>query len=325
MPTPNLTLLLALLALPEDAPRDSPPEDDAPPVFHLRDGGKVTGEPRLDTLTVETRYGVLRVPVSDLSLVRFARRTDDDERKAIEREIERLDSEDFDVREDAMEALRRAGASARPLLRRALKTGSDEAKNRAELLLAEIRDEPREAGAEEDGLEPLARDDEDEVATHRFTVRGRVAEERFEVACRYGDLILEAKDLTGVVFHFQAKARGAFEVPATSTVPDSWHNTRLNLRSGQRITLTARGEVTVHNYNLTSGPEGTTRYSGSTFQSFPMLSLVGKIGRNGKPFLVGRELRAKASREGTLYLGVVPFRRGYAATGSYQVKVEPGK
>ncbi len=317
---------LALLGPSEQQKEPQPPRVADPPVFYLRDRGKVAGRPKLDVLTVDTRYGVLHVPTEELILVRFARRLADAERQRIETAIARLGAEDFAEREAAMEDLRKLGLVARKFLLEARKGADDEVRSRAANLLAELASTaPPPPSTEEDGLDPLLDDEDDEVVTQRFTVRGRVKEERFTVECRYGGLELDATEIAGIAFHPEKRTLRALEVSASRTVPDSWLNTKLSVAKGQKIVLRARGQVTVPNYNLTSGPEGTTRYSGNTFQSFPMLSLVGKIGKNGKPFLVAKEYQGKASREGALYLGLVPFRRNYAASGSYQVKVETGQ
>ena len=46
------------------------------------------------------------------------------------------------------------------------------------------------------------------------------------------------------------------------------------------------------------------------------------IGKKGKPFLIGPSFKGKANATGTLLIGVVPFRRNYAATGTYKVRLE---
>ena len=56
-----------------------------------------------------------------------------------------------------------------------------------------------------------------------------------------------------------------------------------------------------------------------------MLSLVGKIGRKGTPFLIGANYKAITRAGGTLQLGVIPFRTNYTATGTYKVRVTTGE
>ena len=87
--------------------------------------------------------------------------------------------------------------------------------------------------------------------------------------------------------------------------------------------IAASGNISVRNYGIVSGPAGNTDWSGhATFGNFPMLSLVAKVGKKGKPFLVGANFSGRVKGQGRLYLGVVPFSPyPTGAAGSYQVKV----
>ncbi|MCH2373015.1 MAG: hypothetical protein MK538_02455 [Planctomycetes bacterium] len=54
------------------------------------------------------------------------------------------------------------------------------------------------------------------------------------------------------------------------------------MNKGPRFTIAATGEVSVSNYGLTTGPDGSRQYSSNrAWGGFPILPLVGKI---GKPF-----------------------------------------
>jgi len=341
---PNRVALLFIVFTARGVFSDSPAADGAKaepgvtqpekrvhlPVFYLRDAGKIMGTPQMDTLTVKTRYGTLSIPAEELIQVRFSRRIGEEDREKIEAEITRLGAEDYDARETAMEALRAIGAPAKPFLLKALKSGDEEVENRAEILLGEIVEEIAEADAEEslaaeDGMEALGDDEDDEVISQRFTLRGRIVEAKYRIQSRYGQLQLDRSDITGIAFGVEQKISRQLKVAASHTVPASWFKAKVNLSQGRKIIIQASGQVTVSRYNLTAGPEGTQRYSGNTFQNFPMLALVGKIGKNGKPFLIGKEWKGVVKKAGILYLGLVPFRRNYAASGVFQVKVSSAK
>ena len=45
-------------------------------------------------------------------------------------------------------------------------------------------------------------------------------------------------------------------------------------------------------------------------------------GKKGKPFLIGRQFKGKVTSTGPLYLGIVPFRRNYQATGTFEVRIQ---
>ena len=81
----------------------------------------------------------------------------------------------------------------------------------------------------------------------------------------------------------------------------------------------------VSNYSVSCGPAGTTQYSGNSFGGFPMLSLIAKVGKNGKPFVVGSKHQSKVGRAGNLYLAIVPFTfYPQGMQGSYTVRVRVG-
>ena len=54
-----------------------------------------------------------------------------------------------------------------------------------------------------------------------------------------------------------------------------------------------------------------------------MLSLIGKVGKKGNPFLVGTGYKGKAKSSGRLYLAIVPFRYNPGGvSGKYEVKIK---
>jgi hypothetical protein len=296
--------------------------DEYPPIFYLRDGSRVASRPTFDAICVATRYGTLRVPTEDIVRIHFSRRVDPALRKEIESQITRLSSDDFDEREDATALLRKIGASALPALRRAAESDSEEARNRAESLLDDIgADESGSPAAGDDEMAP-SKDENDIVVSRRFTIKGRVLEKSFPTASRYGPLEFEVADVIGINFRYGARVSESLTVSGQNTVPANWVNTKIQLFKGQRLEIRASGQLYISNYNLTSGPAGCSR-TGS-YKSFPSLSLIAKVGKKGKEFLVGASYRSKAPAGGVLYLGVVPYRR-YTPTGSYRVKVEGGK
>jgi hypothetical protein len=50
-------------------------------------------------------------------------------------------------------------------------------------------------------------------------------------------------------------------------------------------------------------------------------ALVGRVGKNGKVFLIGDSYRGKPGEAGTLYLSIVPSAWGNASQGEYTVTI----
>ena len=292
------------------------------PIFYLRDGSKIAGVPRLDRLQITTSYGVLNIPRDQLVRIRFARRVDEATRSRIEGLIEDLGNEDFDRREAASKSLAEVGPDALQLLRKALKSSNEEVKNRATILIGQI-DTKGEGKGEKDGALPELVGAEDEVTTAKMTLRGTVSGDEIGIESRYGELKIRIADLAGAVFRASGAAAGKVEVSAQNQAPQSWVDTKLDIEKGQKLKIDATGQITVRNYGISSGPEGNRDWGGNSFNNFPMLALVGKIGKRGQPILIGPSFTGKANASGRLHLAVVPFTP-YAggATGSYQVKIQ---
>jgi hypothetical protein len=310
---------------PGNAP--APPEKDKEaadkaPIFYLRDGSKIAGTPRLEALQITTSYGVLNIPRDQLVRIRFARRVDAATRSRIEGLIEDLGNEDFDRREAASKSLTEVGPDALQLLRKALKSSNEEVKNRATILIGQI-DTKSEGKAEKDEALPELVGAEDEVTTAKMTLRGTVSGEEIGIDSRYGELKIRVADLAGAIFRASGAAAGKVEVSAQNQAPQNWVDSKLDVEKGQKLKIEAAGQITVRNYGISSGPEGNRDWGGNSFNNFPMLALVGKIGKRGQPFLIGPSFTGKANASGRLHLAVVPFTP-YAggASGSYQVKIQ---
>jgi len=292
-----------------------------PPIFYLRDGSKVTGFPTFEFLVVRTKYGILRIPSTDLLRLRLIPRINSDLEGKIRTQLQRLGSDNFDEREDAMDRLREIGAPALANIRKAVKSRDEEMRNRAEILAEEIESNLEESEKARTDEMSATTGEDDEIIARRFKIKGHVESETFTVKTRYGELQFKVADIVGVDFRVGGKIEQSLSIAANRTAPNNWLSTKSTVTKGQKLTIKASGNLHVSNYSLTVGPGGTTRYGGTTLGNFPMLSLVGQIGKRGKPFLVGPSFKTKANATGTLFLGVVPFRRNYTATGLYKVKV----
>jgi hypothetical protein len=307
---------------PSDPAAEEKKKEASAPVFHLRDASKITGHPRLEVLDVETHYGPLKIPMDQIVRVRFARRLAPELRERIQKHIEELGDEDFDKREAAMEALRQVGIGAVEPLRKAAKSSNEETKNRAEILLGELDQKAAETRAGgEDGLPALSGAD-DEIMTVRMTVRGTIPVSEFLIASRYGDLKVATADLSGILFRSTGPTVNKLDVAANVQPPGNWLDSRLELEKGQKLKIDATGQITVRNYSIVSGPDGNRDWGGTSFNNFPMLALVGKVGKKGQPFLIGSSYNGKAKAAGRLYLAVVsfsPYPSG--ASGSYKATV----
>jgi hypothetical protein len=106
--------------------------------------------------------------------------------------------------------------------------------------------------------------------------------------------------------------------------------TSQSLWPGNRVTITATGRMDwctggcPHSADHTSGPEGRACTFARMARDLPCWSLIGKIGEDGIPFLVGADRTITADREGDLYLGVNDGPNDYADnTGRWSATLRP--
>ncbi len=293
------------------------------PLFYFRDNSKLAGQPDIDSIAVKTAYGVLKVPTKDLIRIRFAERTDEELRARIEGWIEKLGSEDFDTREEATEKLAEIGAKALPFLRQASKSKNEEIQSRSQELITEIYAEEEEQGEVEEDSVKKVYGREDEVVSARMTIRGTVVQDSFRVRSPYGTLDVATSKLSGIVFSVAGPANKKIAVAASYQLPGKWLDTKFEVEKGQKVRMSASGQISVSNYGVSCGPDGTNNYRNNrSFHGFPTLSLVGRIGKSGKPFLIGSSYKGTAKSTGRLYVGVVSFIwNPGGASGNYDLKV----
>lgn len=99
---------------------------------------------------------------------------------------------------------------------------------------------------------------------------------------------------------------------ATAILPakNEWTSAGVQLRKGVRYRVSASGEWHMGGFCGRSGPSGIGSNTPLCFSFIPPFilpqhqigTLLGKIGRDGRPFAIGESLEFEAERDGTLYL-----------------------
>jgi hypothetical protein len=122
-----------------------------------------------------------------------------------------------------------------------------------------------------------------------------------------------------------------FDVDATK----QWLDTKVDLRQGEKIRLSATGTITYpadkkHPDGRTFGPDGLARGFEDLIHEYAVPnaghgSLIARLGSDdgAQPFAVGKNLEYEAPVGGRLFLGInQSLKDADAATGNFQVKVE---
>jgi hypothetical protein len=318
-----LTLSAALAPAGEEAPKKKAKSDVA--VFTLADGSQIAGKVAFKQVTIVTAYGKLVVPLSDVIRMRIGRGSDKKASARIDALIKKLGSADFDERQKATEALTELGHEALEQLEKATKSDDAEIKTRAEKLIGEIEKlpAPGEDEDEEEGEGPLMGTD-DELVTSKFTALGKVQIEKFEVTTQYGKLSVPRDQVVKAIFTQPDGVRKKFKLGGDKGTRSPL-GTRIRLKRGDKVKITASGSIRFTSYNRDVTPQGETRYFGNT-NNCPGMSLIYKISGSNTWLPAGKSKTFKADKKGELIIAVNHTNSSSSSsarfTGGWKVKIE---
>lgn len=286
------------------------------------------------TIDVETPYGKLAIPFRDVRSIEFGRHLPDGADERIAAAVKALSGENFRERETAAAELAKLGALALPELQKAAASNEIELAKRAKAILAQIKDRvpPKD-------LRVAAHDT---VVTPTFTIVGRVLTPTLKAQSEYfGEVQMTLAQMrtlrtTGHTVEASATIDAAKFGGQAMT---EWMPTSIKVESRTRLSITAAGTVDIYpgvaGINAARYQVGPRGYSGPTTgfvvpgpdgvatvrSKFAQGALVGRIGENGTPFLIGDQFEGPAPAEGTLYLQVSPSRYTNEPVGAFQVKI----
>ncbi len=186
-----LVVLPAVIPSAPDGAGDATAAKEPEPVRVLTwHGDVIVGFIDVDAVRVATKYGVLTVPIAEVRSIELAARLSEEERAAIEDEIEALrNAEEPEARQRCRQAIVDAGSLALDVLREAAANAID-GKDADELrqALGDLIETIIE-------LEPEARTTHDTVVARRFTITGEVELDSVGMRSSYGALRLARRDV----------------------------------------------------------------------------------------------------------------------------------
>jgi hypothetical protein len=328
-------LLTAALLADEPAPPASPPPGNQPASndpshsrlirLHLMEGSVVAGKLSTETVTIETAFGKLEIPVTNIISFTPGLDSHPEERKRIGRLIQQLGSNNAAERDGAQRTLTEMGKSIQSELGRYGMDEDAERRSRVQKILAEF-----EELEEDDELDPAAAKPwlaQDALETNLFTVVGKISPQTFDVQTQFGPLKVAISDIRRGEREADQKAeiRKQVSVRGEHLVLGTLLNSQVKLNRGDKVTITADGKIVMSPWgNSTfSTPDGSEQFQWYIPQQIPGGALVARIGATGKMFKVGSKHAFTAPRAGLLYFGVAmnPQFAGQDFPGEYTVKV----
>jgi hypothetical protein len=287
--------------------------------FHMWDGLIVGGDASIDAIDVETEFGSLKIPIE--KILRFFPGLDSmpELQTRIERLVLDLGNREFEIREKSHNELLKMGNLLRHEIYRFEDGGSAERKKH----LTELK---KKIGELEDDLDdpvrPLIRGDY--IETPNFSVVGRIVQREFRLNSQFGEMQVPLSQIKKGDRTFGLVApviRRSLDVDATVFFPEGI-NTKIRVSRGDRITISAQGDINWQNWNSSCDPEGMS--DKGQFGSFRCGTLIARIGSD-KYYKVGRNATFVAETGGELYLGIAMadnYRTGgYTWIGKYSAKI----
>jgi hypothetical protein len=329
---------------PPGVPAAPPKKDDAPPPGLRKekpDGppefeAKFTDDSSLKVVAIDkevaiaTKYGKLVVPLEDVVRIEVGFRYPEGLESKVEAAVTNLGAPSFRDREEAEKALVNFAEYALPALKRAAKNPDAEVARRADALVKRLLDKLPP--------EKLELRDYDVVETTELTIRGRLETTGVRVKTKlFGDTTLKVVELRSV--RSTAAAGNEFVIDAIKYARQNdptWFDTGVDVATDRPFELTATGTVDLQPNQpgqYVSTPAGNPQNgtgrpvmtpNGRSF-GFTPGQLVGRIGADGNPFMVGASYKAtRPPASGRLFLKIAPSAYGIDSSGSYTVKVRVG-
>lgn len=296
--------------VPAVAPPPARVVDEIRHEVQLRSGTLLVGGIEPVRWRVRTEFGVLEVPVADIRSVVFGRRADPERVARVAALVSKLASANPDRRNHARASLMEEGAFAVVDLVRASKDHDDPEVRRICKELVE------ELSIPDEDVVP----DEDRVETTKFALTGTVESAQFKVNVpELGGINVMRRDIVRIRLFKAIRTREA-TVAGSNTWPNGWVDTKIEVAKGDRLAITAEGNIHFPNWGgQVFTPEGNPRMG--QINGIPVGALAGRIGPNGQLFLIGRNYSGKAPVAGTLHLCLMINIQGQPSSGEYTVRI----
>jgi len=156
---------------------------------------------------------------------------------------------------------------------------------------------------------------------------------------RYHSFVIFSALLAGTALPVASQQPASDSTSANAASPQSsytiqvdgtkeWTDTKIDVRGGEQLKMTAEGSITYSDKNKTFGPTGIPRGFADLIHQYAVPNgnhgeLIGRLGSGGEAFEVGATLTYTAPVAERLFLGVNQSMKDAAvASGSFQVTVE---
>jgi len=313
---------------------------------HFADDSTVKMTLQHDAIEIATRYGKLTVPVTEIRRIDLGIRIPDETAKRIETAIARLGGSDFKQREAASRELLELRELSYSSLQQAARSGDAEVSRRAKELVKTLVDTLP--------AEKLHLPRHDTVTALDFTIVGRIESPTLKARTPYfGETNLKLAEVRSMRWlGNEHESKAVVDAARYGGQQEAWLDTGVEIRAGVGLQIAASGRVDLQPQNagqlvvtpdglpmartarggaaaLGPGAGGPGGFGGRAARMMGDVqspgALLGRIGDQGRVFLIGSRYEGAASEEGKLFLRIAPSPYSAESSGTYEVRMLTGR
>ncbi len=296
----------------------------------LRNGNVMSGVSAINTVSLNTNYGPLQIPIKDLLLIELGIIATDKTKQKIEAYVDLLQSGNEADCQQTFKSLCNVEMNAIPVLENYLsKDNCAYPEYGVEAAYAFLKDSY--------GIDEYISED---IITLQGDYRfpGVIDLTVLEIETEFGTLSIPRDKVVSIEIIPDASAESnnkTFKLEAnqhiSANLNGGWLKTNIKLNKGQKFTVESKGEIIMASLsNQSHKPSGAYLPPGGTWtvgndhdnNALPIFgNVVYRIGDNGGMLKAGTKLSGTAIASGILYLSIYETVFNAANSGQYSVKV----
>jgi len=295
----------------------------------LRDGNIVSGtSTSITTVNLITDYGKLEIPIANVSSLKFGIIPDASSKTTVIKLIKQMNDPAEEKRKAAYDELVAMSVNCIPLISDYIYGEDYVASEYTDYTPDGALTEMKTTYSVEDGYS-----EKDVVSIdYEYTMGGVFTLKTIALKTDYGDLTIPKEKIKEVEVTYYDESAGdkTFKVLASKHISGNtdggWLNTGIKVKTGQKISITASGEVVLESLSGnkytpdgTSGSDGDNSDYQSTYPSYG--NLVYRVGEFGETIKAGSKYTGTAKETGTIFLSIYESVYNSANTGYFSAKV----
>jgi len=294
----------------------------------LRDGNVITGSSSsIKNVLLVTDFGKLEIPIKNISSIEFGITPDITNKTKVENLVKQMADPTEEKRQAAYDELIKMSVNTISVLNDYIYGENYQS--------SEYTDYSPEAALNEMksnyGVDESYNDKDIITIDYEYIIGGLYSIKSISLKTEFGELNIPKEKIKNVEVSYYDESNGdkSFKLIASKHISGNeeggWLNTGIKVKAGQKINITAYGEITLESLSGNKyTPDGNTTsdYESDYENTYPTYgNVVYRIGEEGEPVKAGSKYNGTAKMSGNIYLSIYETVYNSSNTGFYNVKV----